>query len=80
MTIQTTGATRRPLSPARRARQRLVALRQIDRGALSAEFAVLMCVGAGMAFLMYSQFKNGGIARFIVDIVKGLLGGLGGLG
>ena len=73
--------TGRAISPARRFRARLAAARRIDRGALSAEFAVLLCVGAGMAFLLYSALKNFNVADVIVEvvlgIVKGLIGGMG---
>ena len=73
--------TGRALSPARRFHKRLAVARRLDRGAPSAEFAVLLCVGAGMAFLLYSALKGGGVAKIIVDvvlgIVKGLIGGMG---
>ncbi|QWC83729.1 DUF4244 domain-containing protein [Nocardioidaceae bacterium] len=81
MTVQ----SNRPTSPNARLRTRVQrrfhAVRTLDRGALSAEFAVLLCVGAGMAFLLYKALASGGVAGFIVDIVKGIVKGLiGGIG
>ena len=75
MTVPST----RPASPSARLRRRLSG--GGERGALSAEFAVLLAVGAGMAFLLYSALKSGGvvgaIVGVVVGIIKGLVGGIG---